>query len=212
MKKLELGNDAVLNQIVDELKTEHHCHVVILYGSRGRCDHTSTSDYDVLGVVKEGQQKRIARFDQKNNVYLDIFVYPESFFSPLKEEHLHLADGVVILDGDEFGKKLLETLKIMIDEPEQMALDEIQARKVWYRKMLSRASVGDLEGRYRHIWSIFAILEDYFVFRGMRYQGPKKAFQYLEREDPEILLLFHEVLFNPMDLDALGRLIEKVVD
>ncbi len=31
--------------------------------------------------------------------------------------------------------------------------------------MLARAEVQDIEGKYRHIWVIFAILEDYFSFK-----------------------------------------------
>ena len=41
-------------------------------------------------------------------------------------------------------------LKQMVDKPEPIAPDELQARNVW----LARAEIGDLEGRYRHIWSI----------------------------------------------------------
>ena len=73
-----------------------------------------------------------------------------------------------------------------------------------------RRSTRDLEGKYRHIWSIFTILEDYFVFRELRYQGPKKAFQYLKERDPETLSLFDEVLSNTNDFDSLKKLITKI--
>lgn len=56
-------------------------------------------------------------------------------------------------------------LKTMENEPLSITDDEIKARKIWYQKMLARAEVGDLEGKYRHIWSTFTILEDYFAFK-----------------------------------------------
>lgn len=202
--------DETLTTIVDELKNTYHCHTIILYGSRARGDHTPTSDYDVAGIRKMGQKKRIARFDENHNAYHDIFIYPESAFKRPKEEHLIMADGIVILEQDHFGQNLLEKLNKLFKKPENISKDELDLRKIWYQKMLARASVRDVEGKYRHIWIIFVILEDYFAFRGMRYQGPKKAFQYLRKSDPETLLLFEEALTNVCNIEALVRLIKKI--
>lgn len=209
---MSFKQDIVLDLIIDELKSIHQCHTIILYGSRARGDYTETSDYDVAGIAASGEKKRIARFDEKHHVYHDIFIYPEDDFTSLKDEHLNMADGIVMIDHNDFGKKLISTLKQKLNESEAISKDEIQVRKVWYKKMLSRASVDDLEGRYRHIWAIFTIIEDYFAFQGLRYQGPKKAFQYLETHDPETLSLFNEVLYDTNDLSALNKLITRVVD
>ena len=84
---------------------------------------------------------------------------------------------------EELGRPGRRRQLAAIASPDIIAPDEIVARKVWYQKMLARASTRDLEGKYRHIWSIFTLLEDYFVFRELRYQGPKKAFQYLKIQD-----------------------------
>lgn len=78
--------------------------------------------------------------------------------------------------------------------------------------MLSRANIRDLEGKYRHIWAIFTLLEDYFSFKGLPYFGPKRAFQYLETYDPKILSLFNKVLSKTNDLNALERLIESITE
>ena len=210
--KMPFNNDPVLNLIIKELMSIHHCHTIILYGSRARGDHTSTSDYDVAGISKSGETKRIARIDPTYEAYLDIFIYPENDLSPLRPEHLTMSDGIVLVDSNEFGTNLLAKLKLMANEPEAISEDEIQVRKVWYKKMLSRASVRDLEGKYRHIWAIFVILEDYFDFRKLRYHGPKKAFQYLEQHDQEALSLFEQALSNTDDLKILEELIRHVVD
>jgi len=77
--------------------------------------------------------------------------------------------------------------------------------------MLKRASVGDLEGKYRQIWSLFTILEDYFIFKGARYLGPKQAIQYLEKHDSIIYSLLNQALSKPGNLTALKKLIKAVV-
>lgn len=208
--KTSLANDIVLQLIVDELTSLYHCHTIILYGSRARGDFTSTSDYDVAGITKTGKKQRIARFDETHKVYHDIFIYPESAFDTICDEHLSMSDGIVIVEQAHFGTKLLKKLSAAITLPESITTDEIAVRKVWYQKMIARASTRDLEGKYRHIWSIFTILEDYFVFRGLRYQGPKKAFQYLEEHDPEILSIFDQALSNTDDVDILKKLIQEI--
>ncbi|CEG55951.1 hypothetical protein [Legionella fallonii] len=109
-----------------------------------------------------------------------------------------------------FWYKAIKKLSVAIKLPESITPDEFSVRKVWYQKMLARASTRDLEGKYRQIWAINTILEDYFVFRKLRCQGPKKAFQYLEIHDPETLALFDEVLSNINNVDILEKLIKKI--
>jgi predicted nucleotidyltransferase len=210
-KQISLKNDAVLQLIIDELTSLYHCHTIILYGSRARGDFTSTSDYDVAGITKTGEKQRIARFDEKHGVYHDIFIYPESVFDVISDEHLCMSDGIIVVENNHFGSQLLKKLIAAIASPDLIAPDEIVARKVWYKKMLARASTRDLEGKYRHIWSIFTLLEDYFVFREVRYQGPKKAFQYLKIHDQETLNLFNEAISSADNLDALDKLITRVI-
>ena len=44
--------DTSILEIASDLKEKHHCHTVILYGSRARGDYTDTSDYDIAGFCK----------------------------------------------------------------------------------------------------------------------------------------------------------------
>mgnify|MGYP003391198291 FL=1 len=210
--KLMQIQDVVLRSIVDELVSLYHCHTVIFYGSRAGGDFTSSSDYDVAGIITVGEKKRIERFDKNHGVYHDIFVYPESAFDTISDEYLCMSDGIVIIEHSDFGKQLLNKLSDAIKLPELINPDEITVRKVWYKKMLARASTRDVEGKYRHIWAIYTIIEDYFVFRGLRYQGPKKALQYLKIHDSETLSLFEEALSNMDSVDILKKLIEKVTN
>ena len=209
-QKISPKNDIVLQSILDELTSLHQCHTIILYGSRARGDYTTSSDYDVAGIKEIGEKVRIARFDEKHGVYHDIFIYPESSFDVISDEHLCMSDGIVVIEKANFGTVLLQKLAAAIESSSSITPDEITVRKVWYKKMLARASTRDLEGKYRHIWAIYTILEDYFVFMGLRYEGPKKAFQYLKIHDTEVLSLFDEALSNTNNVDVLEKLIKKI--
>ena len=210
--KASWQTDKILCSIVEELQTIYHCHIIVLYGSRARGDFKSTSDYDVAGFTSIDDKKWIARFDQKHQVFHDIFIFPEKELAAPNDTHLQMSDGIVILDHNDIGKHFLETLKHMENDSLSITDDEIQARKVWYQKMLARAEVGDLEGKYRHIWSIFTILEDYFAFKKMRYHGLKKAFQYLNKYDPDVLNLFEGALSDTNNLKLLKQLVEKITE
>ena len=208
--KTSWQNDKALCAIVEELQTTYHCHTIILYGSRARGDFKPTSDYDVAGITPTGDKKWIARFDKKHQVFHDIFIFPEKELATPNDAHLQMSDGIIIIDHHDIGKHLLEKLKNMEKEPLSITDDEIQARKIWYQKMLARSEVGDLEGKYRHIWSIFTILEDYFAFKKLRYHGPKKAFQHLAEHDSDVLYLFEQALSNTSNIRSLQQLIEKI--
>lgn len=210
--KASWQTDKVLCSIVEELQITYHCRTIILYGSRARGDFKSTSDYDVAGFTAIDNKKWITRLDQKHHVFHDIFIFPEKELAEPNDTHLQMSDGIVILDHNDIGKQFLETLRRMESEQLSITDDEIQARKVWYQKMLARAEVGDLEGKYRHIWSIFTILEDYFAFKKMRYNGPKKAFQYLDKHDRDVLNLFECALSNTNSRKFLKQLIEKITE
>ncbi|CZG40149.1 Predicted nucleotidyltransferases [Legionella pneumophila] len=203
--------DTSILEIASDLKEKHHCHTVILYGSRARGDYTDTSDYDIAGFRQHNIKERIAQKLPNTNVFLDIFLYPESELKEITDEHLCMHDGIVLFEKNKFGTNLLSKLKLIIFSPPPISENEIHVRKVWYEKMLQRASVGDLEGKYRQIWSLFTILEDYFIFKGSRYLGPKQAIQYLEKHDSIIYSLFNQALSEPGNLTALKKLIKAVI-
>jgi predicted nucleotidyltransferase len=180
-------NDSVLIAIIQELKTIYNCHTIILYGSRARGDFTPASDYDVVGIAPSGDRKWIARFDEINQVFHDISVFPQEDILSPDDTFLHMSDGIVIIDYLDLGKKFIHALKAIEKEPISISDDEIHSRKIWYQKMLSRAEAGDIEGKYRYIWSVFTLLEDYFAFRKLRYYGPKKSLS--------LNHLFYKILF-----------------
>jgi predicted nucleotidyltransferase len=71
-----MSNDLDIGtKLMRELVENHHCHTVILYGSRARGDFNENSDVDVLGIRDSGDAYRIGR--PWNGYLLDVFVYAE---------------------------------------------------------------------------------------------------------------------------------------
>lgn len=212
-KSIWYQQDEVISKIIEELKQTYQCHTIILYGSRARGDHTSTSDYDIAGVSDSILSKQwLARFDEAHQVFHDIFIFPTNELYEPNDSHLQMSDGIVLIEKNGFGSRLLNQLNTLINTPLTPDINEREGRTIWYKKMLSRAETNDLEGKYRQIWTIHTLLEDYFFFRNLRYLGPKKGFQYLELHDKTILVLFEKVLEAPADMDKLRTLVMAITE
>jgi predicted nucleotidyltransferase len=197
--------DPTLARFVELLRREHGCHTLILYGSRARGDAGPESDYDVLGVREGGESWRDARWVE--GLYLDAFIHPESKIERAGAELLHVRGGVVLCEKDAIGARLLARLdEIHAAGPPPLPADEAAARRVWAQKMVARARRGDLEGHYRRAWLLTALLEDYFLLRGLWYSGPKSALGWLEAHAPEVHAAFAAALHPGADLDAIERL------
>lgn len=199
----------LLAELVQELIKKHKCHTVILYGSHARGDATPQSDYDLMGVKKSGKKYRVA--EKRDGIYLDIFVYPEKDLKKVGENYLYMNGAKVLYERGTFGTRFIKKLKTAINRKYQpLPLDEIKVRQVWLHKMFDRISQGDIEGNYRRSWLHDALLYEYFNIRKKRYWGSKKSFAWLIKNDPTTYRLFDRVLKNPLNLDLLKKLVERV--
>ena len=201
---------AALPDIQRILIEEHGCHTVILYGSYARGDAGPESDYDLAGIRASGEAIRDARL--WHGAYLDLFIYPESKITAADETMIHMREGKVLIEKDAIGTNFLKQLQeVFKSGPKQLPPDEIQARKLWARKMLVRAKSDDIEGKYRKIWLVTALLEDYFRIRGLWYLGAKESLRWLRGNDPETYSCFEVALRNTDDLNAIQSAVEKVI-
>lgn len=104
--------------------------------------------------------------------FLDVFVYPEAELQACREDHLRLRGSKVLLQrGTEADAFLAALDEYYRRGPALLPADEVAARKVWAQKMVERTRRGDVEGNYRRVWLLQALLEDYFHIRGTWYQG-----------------------------------------
>jgi len=174
--------DPFLDQVCKELVAAHGVHTILLYGSRADGSAGADSDYDVAAFGPIDKSFRVAQL--VDDAYLDVFVYPEALLVKPTEEYLKLRGSHVVLQRGTEAEDFLGSLEEVFRRgPEPLPSDEIEARKVWAHKMAARMQRADLEGNYRRVWLLTALLEDYFHIRGQWYQGPKKSLRWLEQFD-----------------------------
>lgn len=189
-----MTQDDILDALCDRLVVEHHCHTLILYGSRARGDADADSDYDLIGF-RDGAGPVRRETGHWQGALLDVFIYPAERLQTADDTMLHVRGGRVLRQRGDLGAQFLANLeRVHASTPPTLAADEIEARKNWALKMLDRAARGNVEGNYRRVWLLTALLESYFIFRGRRYPGPKEAFEALAASNPETHALFGSAL------------------
>lgn len=202
-------NDPILKRITNTLINEYKCHTVILYGSRARGLATSTSDYDILGVRKNGQRIRIAK--KQNNFFWDVFIYSEKDLKSLTEESFVWRDAKIIFQKGTYGTKFLQRLSDHLKQPfTPHPKDEIKVLKVWAQKQLERCRVDNIQGLFRRVEFLNALIDHYFYVRQKRFLGPKEGFAWIEIYDPMTFKLIKRALKNPTNLTFLKAAAERV--
>ena len=70
---------------------------------------------------------------------------------------------------------------------------------------------GDVEGNYRRVWLLYALLEDYFLLRGLWYEGPQLGLAWLRTHDPPTFAAYGEALLPGAGLEAIESLVDHVL-
>lgn len=203
-------DDVLLRALVDRLRNEEHCQTVILYGSRARGQATPESDWDVI-AFRETDGPVVRETGLWHGGRMDMFIYPISRLERADDELMHVRGGLVLLERDGSGRKLLARLdEIHARGPDPLPADELAARRAWAWKMLDRASREDVEGHYRRAWLLTTLLEHHFLFQGSWYPGPKIAFETLRGTDSRTHALFENALAPNASLHDIAALVEHV--
>jgi predicted nucleotidyltransferase len=202
--------DAVLESACEGLVANWGAHTVLLYGSRADGTETEDSDYDLAAFAPVEGTIRDASV--RMGSFLDLFIYPDSVLHEPTEEHLKLRGSKVLLQRGAEADAFLRRLDDLYQRgPETLPLDEIEARRIWALKMVSRIRRQDIEGAYRRVWLLTALLEDYFVIRGLWFEGPKKAFRWLDQHDLVAARAFTAALARNAGLEEIQELAMVVI-
>jgi predicted nucleotidyltransferase len=201
----------LLQLICDELVRDAAAHTILLYGSRADDTANQFSDYDIAAFASVPVMKRDTRV--VHGQFLDLFLHPEGVLHCPAEEHLTLRGSKVLLERGTEATQFLQRLDALFRKgPAPLSSDEIEARCNWARKMALRMRRPDIEGDFRRVWLLTALLEDYFRIRGMWYQGPKKSFQHLLVSDPETYRAFARALAPEASFQSIDRAVRRVVN
>lgn len=201
--------ETILDQIVRQLVESYAVHTLLLYGSHASGTAGPGSDYDIAAFVAIDKPCRVTDFS--NGVYLDAFIYPEVVLGEPTEAYLKLRGSKIVMQRDCQAATFLGRLDEIFNEgPKSLQADEMAARKLWAHKMVTRIERGDAEGNYRRVWLLQALLEDYFAFRNLWFEGPKKALRWLEEFDTATYTAFSNALKPGASNDTIGKLVGLV--
>lgn len=205
---------AILEAITKELQTKHHCHTVILYGSRALGLESESSDFDILGVRESGAAERDARMF--NAEYLDAWIHSEAELDPLPADLIRLRHGRVLAQKNDCGTRLIaRAAELFTKGPKPLAAWETELIRSWTVKTISRVARGgpeDIEANYRRASLLTQLLEDFFKLRGKWFLGPKESFEWLRKNDPMSYALFERALAPDAGRGALRALAERVLE
>jgi hypothetical protein len=187
-----MAHDPLLDRICREL-SERGAHTVLLYGSRADGSANEFSDYDVAAFAPVTHVTRDTRVIDGH--FLDVFLHPDDVLNRPAAQFLTLRGSRILRQRNHDATRFLAGLDTLYQRgAEPLAADEIRARDAWARKMALRAQRGDIEGDYRRVWLLTALLEDYFVTREMWFEGPKKALRWLLANDSRLYRAFEAAL------------------
>lgn len=197
-----------MEEILQYLKDRYKPLSIIVYGSFADGSNNENSDFDVLVITENGEEKH-----DNSVVYgvtLDAFIYPKCVFDNIApKEFLQIHGGKIAVDTDEIAKELLESVGEYISDIQPKTYEENKTNVEWCEKMLLRAARGDAEGYFRFHWLLTESLEIYCDVIGERYLGPKKSIIRMQAEDGESAELYKNAL-SQSDYASLKQWIEHL--
>lgn len=201
--------DPVLAKIVDYLVASYGAHSILLYGSRADGSATADSDYDVAAFAPV--ENEIRNNQLIDGAFWDVFVYPEELLLSPTKEYLKLRGSQILVQESTKARDFLTGLDDLFDAgPAALSEQEVAVRVQWAEKMLARIQRNDIEGNYRRAWLLTTLLEDYFEFRQIWYQGPKKSFIWMKEHAPQDFMVFERALLPAAPWEAIKNLVDCV--
>lgn len=206
-----MGVTKTVQTVCKELQSKYSAHTILLYGSRANGTASADSDLDIAAFGPVSSMVRVAHL--RDDIYVDGFLYPEGVLSNPSEEHLRFVGAKILLQKNRMAESFLSSLEALyLAGPTPLPQDELEARRAWMRKMLLRVRRGDTEGHYRRVWLLTVMLEDYFHLRQRWFEGPKKAFAWLQEHDPKTFSAFESALKPNADIETIEVAVGHVLD
>lgn len=188
--------------ILEYIRRKYDPLSIILYGSYANGTNNRNSDFDAL--VISGEHERFHDTSFVEDVQLDVFVYPASFFEGdfNCEDFVQIFDGRILVDCDDRGKRIQQKVLAHMQNRPLKSQMEIEADVDWCIKMLARAKRHDAEGCFRWHWVLTDSLEIFCDVMRHPYLGPKKTLKWLGDNHPDAFACYKTAL-EDFRLDSL---------
>jgi hypothetical protein len=191
------------------MQKEFACHTIIMYGSRARGGFRDDSDYDFVGIRRAGPRVRFERM--LGSAFMDISIYPETHVLSPDPSMMYAMEGVVLVQEADWGTNFLRRIEMFYSQgPPSHTPDELEARRLWALKTLSRSRGLSSLSHYWRAKLILELLESYFHFRSLWWLGAKKSMAWLNEHDRDVYEAFDSALRPASSHEDLVRLVAIV--
>ncbi len=185
-----------MDKIITYIKDKYSPLAIIVYGSFANGTNNLNSDFDALVVTANNDNVHDTSF--VDDVQLDVFVYPKSYFDKNYDcsDFIQILDGKIIMDTDEIGERLINSVLSYMENRPRKSQAEIKADLDWCVKMCERVKRNDAEGMFRFHWLLVDSLEIYCNALHHTYLGPKKSLKWMEENHPKAFACYQKALFD----------------
>ena len=198
-----------MKQIIEYIQQKYSPVSIILYGSYANETNNLNSDFDAVVISSNHEQYHDTSF--VNDIQLDVFVYPASYFGEKYnyEDFIQIVDGRVIIDSDNIGTNLQANIQKYVQNRPYKAPAEILASIDWCIKMFERVKRNDAEGMFRWHWVLIDSLEIFCDIMHHPYWGPKKSLKWMAKNHPVAYSIYEKALSN-FNIDSLENWIAYI--
>lgn len=199
-----------ISELIDTLIANSHVLAIIEFGNNHPPVGFTEGDYDVLVVLDELDYQAKTIHFYVGDTPIDLSLRTLDYFrevTSLSGFETAFVEGRVIYDPTGEMGEIIERLRHNQTIPTPLAENEVMRIRHWHRHILDK-----IQGRkgsspaFCHFLvnaNVYWLFENYFRVRGLEYQGPTRAYDYLEQHEPEIYECIE-------DIQAVSVLEEKV--
>lgn len=185
-----------MNEVISYLITKYSPLAIVVYGSFASGTNDSSSDFDAVVITKDTE--RMYDGSLIHGITLDVYIFPESAVANCREnmDVRRLCDGLVVLDTNGIGERLVQAGRDYYAERHIKTLSENRTMVNWCVTMCERARRNDAEGAYRRHLLLTASLEICFDILEEPFKGPKKSIARFRELFPHHAAIYERALLE----------------
>jgi hypothetical protein len=206
-----------LEAIVGNLKKRHDVDAVFLTGSQGTGEQTSSSDLDLVVILRENNRSLRSLYTWIDGVFADVFFFDRSDLERIGHAETLPANGLdaILVSWLRKASILFDktgavtALQSAIMSTDNFRVPEEEKRRVWKDinyNLVANTRYFQAEDPIYHealgirlLYSVSELLTGYLALRDRPWRGEKDAIAYLKEVDPDFYRSFQAYL-GAMDL------------
>lgn len=217
------------SQFVKRLKNHGNVDAVFLTGSRAKKNATTSSDLDIVVVLKKNVKSLRSLYTWIDGTFSDIFFFDRADLKRMhdaKKLNANDLDAIFISwlrDAEIFFDKTGTITTMQTDAALQQKMEVPHAeqweiwRKICYNVVANTRYFSSKDSLYKEaleirlLYSVVEFITGYFMLRNIPWRGEKFAVSYFKEHEPKFHVLFQKFV-NARDVHTRFRCYKKMVE